>query len=135
MMAHQPQKHAIPAALACGLLEDGGRVLFLCRKNAIGIETVELPCVILQKGENPVARLTEEFVRQTGIDAHVGEILFEKKHNIGTRKRKAFIPALVFGVAAKSAAARPASEFFGYRWISAKDLMKFKVAKVCEWLR
>ena len=126
---------APPAALACGLLEDNGRALFLCRKSPLGIETVEIPCLLLQKGENPVAVLSSEFRRQTGIDAQVHEVLFEKRHNAGPKKRKLWIPVLVFKVTAKSASAKPAPEFSGYRWISAEDLMKHRLAKMSQWLR
>ena len=124
----------LPAALAAGLLEDSNRALFLCRTDARGIETVELPCCLLQKGENPVAALSAEFRRQAGIDAQVHEVLFERRHNAGSKKRKAWVPALVFKVTAKSAACRPAPEFSGYRWLERSDLKKFRLAKNCFWL-
>jgi len=122
-------------ALACGLLQDGERALFLSRKNVLGLETVEIPCVPIFKGENPVAKISEEFKRQTGIDAQVHEIAFEKRHNVGTRKRRQIVPAMAFRMSAKSAAARPSHEFSGYRWLSATDLLKFKLARNAEWLR
>lgn len=123
-----------PSALACGLLEDGERALFLCRKNKDGAETVELPCVLLFKGENPVARIAEEFRRQAGIDAQAHEVLFERRYNAGTRKRKLFIPVLVFKLTAKSHAAKPAAEFTGYKWLSSKDLAGQKRARNLLWL-
>ena len=104
------------------------------RKNTEGIETAELPCILLQKGENPVASLASEFRRQTGIDAQVHEILFERRHNAGSRKRKAFIPVLVFKVTARNTACRPSSEFSGYKWLERADLAKYKRAKNCLWL-
>ncbi len=128
--AHAPA----PAAIAIGLLEDANRALFLCRKNNQGQETVELPSVILQKGENPVAALTSDFRRQTGIDGQVHEILFERKHNAGSRKRRIFVPALVFRVTAKNSACRPAPEFSGYRWLERGDLAGHRLAKNCAWL-
>ena len=126
---------AAPSAIACGILEDEGRALFLCRKNAQGTETVELPCVLLMKGENPVARLAWEFAKSAGIDCQVHEILFEKRHNAGSHKRKAWIPALAFKATAKRAEARPAPQFSGYRWISPADLGKHRLARICSWLR
>ena len=125
---------APPSALAAGLLEDHERALFLLRRNFEGIETAELPCVLLQKGENPVASLTSEFRRQTGIDAQIHEVLFERRHNAGTRKRKAFVPVLVFKVTAKNTACRPSSEFSGYKWLERADLAKYRRAKNCLWL-
>lgn len=123
-----------PVALAVGLLEDGNRALFLCRINTIGQETIELPCVLLQKGGNPVAVLSAEFRRQTGIDAQVHDVLFERRHNIGSRKRKMFVPVLVFKVTAKNATARVASEFSGFKWIAQPVLGKYKAGRNCLWL-
>ncbi|MEM2138488.1 MAG: hypothetical protein QW568_05350 [Candidatus Anstonellaceae archaeon] len=124
-----------PSALAVGLLEDNGRALFLLRALPSGIQTIELPCVLLSPGENPVARLTDAFRQQTGIDAQVHEILFEKRHNAGSRKKKAWIPALVFKITAKNASAKPSSGFSGYKWIASNDLPKYRLAKNAEWLR
>ena len=123
-----------PSALAAGLLEDNGRALFLVRKNPMGIETVELPYALLLRGENPVARLTDAFRQQTGIDAQVHDVLFERRHNIGTRKRRTFVPVLVFKITAKNASAKPAKEFSGCKWISSADLPKYKLARNCTWL-
>ena len=123
-----------PVALAVGLLEDNNRALFLCRTNTIGQETIELPCILLQKGENPVAALGAEFRRQTGIDAQVHEVRFERRHNIGTRKRKIFVPVLVFKITARNAGVRAASEFSGFRWIAQPDLGKYKLGRNAYWL-
>lgn len=120
--------------MAVGLLEDGNRGLFLVRKSQLGAETIELPCVLLQKGENPVAMLTAEFRRQTGIDAQVHEVRFERRHNVGSRKKKLFVPVLVFRVTARNAAARPGAEFSGFRWIAQPDLGKYKVGRNAYWL-
>jgi 8-oxo-dGTP pyrophosphatase MutT (NUDIX family) len=124
----------LPHALAAALLEDGNRALFLCRKGRDGIETVELPCCLLQKGENPVARLTEEFRRQTGIDGQVHEVLFERRHNFGSKKRRFFIPVLVFKTTAKAPSARVGAEFSGYRWLSREDLKGHRLARISQWL-
>jgi hypothetical protein len=116
-------------------LEDDGRALFLSRKDLAGNEAVELPHIFIQKGENPVSSLAAGFRRLTGIDAQVHEILFEREYNAGSRKRKAFIPAIVFKVTAKNSSAKIAAGFSGYRWISSTDLPKFRKAKIIEWLR
>ncbi len=123
-----------PALLACGILYDNGRALFLCRKNVLGIETVELPCVLLGKGENPVASLAIEFRRQTGIDGEIHEVLFERRFNAGSKKRRTWIPALAFEVTAKDTRAKPSPEFSGYKWIYAEDLGKHRVARIASWL-
>lgn len=123
-----------PAALAVGLLEDAGRALFLVRRNMLGVESVELPCALVSSGENPVAALANAFRQQTGIDGQVHEILFERRHNAGTRKRKHWIPVLVFKITAKSASAKPGSGFAGCKWISSNDIGKFRLARMCQWL-
>jgi len=123
-----------PSALAVGMLEDGNRALFLCRANTLGQETLELPCILLQKGENPVAAIGAEFRRQTGIDAQVHEILFERRMNAGSRKRKVFIPVLVFKVTARKSACSPAPEFSGYKWLERGDLTGKKLARNATWL-
>lgn len=59
------------SALACAVAEDGGRVLFL-KKIAGGREVLELPCVLVEKGMDPVSALKCAVLAQTGIDAQVG---------------------------------------------------------------
>ena len=123
-----------PAALVCGLLEDNGRALFLMRKNIHGIETVEMPCLLLQKGDNPVAALSVAFRAQTGIDAQVHEILFEKRWNAGSRKKRAIIPALIFKVTAKNASVRVSNGFSGYKWLFEKEMPKYRYARTMQFL-
>jgi len=132
------RKHAlppVPSALAAGLLEDGDRALFLVRKNERGEELLEIPCVEVMAGENPVAALVKAFHAQAGIDAEVHEILFQRRHNAGTRKRRAIVPALVFKLTAKSHAVKVAPEFCGYRWLAPKDMAGKKLSRKSEWLR
>ena len=124
----------LPSALACGLLEDNGRALFLARKNLLGLETVELPCVLIYPGEDPVARLASAFTQMTGIDAQVHEIAFQRRHNVGSKKRRQTVPALVFKVTAKNASAKPGPGFSGSRWISSADIGKHRLARICGWL-
>ena len=126
---------ALPSALAAGLLEDGERALFLVRKNLLGEELLEIPCAEVMPGENPVAALVAAFRAQAGIDAEVHEILFQRRHNAGTRKRRAIIPALAFKVTAKSHAVRVAPEFSGYKWLAPKDMAGKKLSRKSEWLR
>jgi len=128
-------QQALPAALACGLLEDGQRALFLVRRGREGEELLEIPCVEVARGENPVAALCGAFRRQTGIDAQVHGILFERKHNAGTRRRRAAVPALVFRLTAKSHSAAPSPEFCGFRWLAPGDMEGRKLSRKSEWLR
>lgn len=133
-MKKHPQP-LLPVALAIGLLEDKERALFLLRKDEKGEERLEIPCVEVMAGDNPVAALAASFRAQTGIDAQVHEILFQKKHNAGTRKRRAIVPALVFKLTSKSHSVRASGEFSGYRWLEQKDMLGKKLTKNAEWLR
>jgi ADP-ribose pyrophosphatase YjhB (NUDIX family) len=133
-MARKKQPEPMPVALACGLLEDKERALFLVRKNTLGQEIIELPFVFVMIGENPVATLASAFRQKTGIDAQVHESVAEKSFNAGTRKRKHFIHVLVFRMSAKNHAARASSEFSGYKWLKHEEAVKFKLAKEAQWL-
>ncbi len=122
----------IPKALACGMLEDNGRVLFLIRKDRHGTERIELPCITIFGAEDPVQKLTAEFRRQTGIDAEVCEIKMEKRYNAGSRKRKYWVPCLVFSMRAKQTKAVPAEEFSGFRWLSLEKAKKMKLGRTWQ---
>jgi len=128
------EKPQMPKALACGMLEDSGRVLFLERGDAHGVERLEMPCIEVFPGEDPVQRLAVEFRRQTGIDAQVHEIAYEGKHNAGSRKRKSWVPCLVFRVTAKSMRASPPPEFSGFRWLKPDEAKGMRLSRRSEWL-
>src|SRR5512136_2547294 len=99
-------------ALACGMLEDGGRVLFLVRTDAGGTEKIEMPCVIVNSGRSPFAEIKEAFPKLTGIgDIQVHEIVMEGRHNAGSRNRRNFIAVLIFKITARNRTAKPSSEF------------------------
>lgn len=121
------------SALACALIEDGGRVLFLKRKEGER-ELLELPCVLVEKGRNPVFELKEAVLAQTGIDAQVHEPVMEGRHNAGSRKRKKWIPALGFRVSAKSMSARVGAGFSGVKWIPLEEAKKERIGRKAEWL-
>ncbi len=130
-----PTGTPIPKALACGMLEDGGRVLFLLRKDERGIERLEMPCVLVPSGRSPYAEIRNAFPRQTGIDGEIHEVVLEGVHNAGSRKRKMRVPCLVFRVSARNRSARPSSEFSGFRWLSPEDALRQRLARTLEWLR
>ncbi|MEM4272292.1 MAG: hypothetical protein QXH30_01770 [Candidatus Bilamarchaeaceae archaeon] len=113
----------IPKAFACGMLEDEGRMLFLAKKDANGIEKATLPSVLVHSGRSPVAEIQDEFLKQAGIEAQVEGVVFEWKHNYGTRRRKAFVPLLVFALKARRMQAKPSPEFTGFRWIPARHAL------------
>jgi ADP-ribose pyrophosphatase YjhB (NUDIX family) len=126
---------AKPSMLACGMLEDNGRVLLLVRNDANGKEKFGLPCALVMAGEDPVSILTSSFRSQTGIDAQVHEIALEGRHNAGSRKRKAWIPAMVFRVSAKSARVSVSAEFSGFKWVAKDEIANLALSRDSEWLR
>lgn len=130
-----PTGTPMPKALACGMLEDGGRVLFLVRRDERGIERIEMPCVLVPSGRSPFAEIKLAFPRMTGIDGEMHEIVLEGRHNTGSRKRKVRVPCLVFKVTAKSMRAKPSAEFSGFRWLSLDDAKTQRLGRNSEWLR
>ena len=122
-------------ALACGMLRDNERILFLMHKDAHGIERIELPSVEVLEGEDPVQKLTEEFKRQTGIDAEIREIKMQKLYNAGSRRKKHWIPCIIFSMRAKNMSAKPSSEFSGFKWLTMEKAKTMKLARKAEWLR
>jgi hypothetical protein len=122
-------------ALACGLLEDNGRVLFLIRKDERGLERLELPCVLVQSGRSPFAEIRDGFFKMTGIDGEIHEIVLEGRYNAGSRKRRSWIPCLAFKVTAKNMRATPSPEFFGFKWLRLEDAKKAKLSRKSDWLR
>jgi len=124
----------MPKALACGMLEDEGRVLFLVRRDEHGIERIELPCVLVPSGRSPFAEIRSGFARQTGIDGQIHEIVLEARYNAGSRKRKAWVPCLVFAVTARERRAKPSPEFAGFRWLSLEEAEKQKLGRNAGWL-
>lgn len=135
MRKRVPTGTPLPKALACGMLEDGGRVLFLVSRDAAGAERIEMPCVLVPSGRSPFAEISSEFRRQTGIDGQVHEVVMESRHNAGSRKRRSFVPVLVFKVTARERYAKPSAGFSGFRWLSLEDAMRQRLSRNAEWLR
>lgn len=123
-----------PKSLLCGMLEDGGRVLFLLRKDKSDVERLEMPCVESFSSGNP-AELAAEFKRQTGIDGEVHAVAYQSRYNAGSRKRRCMIPVLVFSITAKNMTARPSGEFSGFRWLSLDGAKMQKLDRKLEWIR
>jgi len=132
--ARKLRERTFPKALACGMLRDNERILFLTHKDAHGIERIELPSVEVLEEEDPVQKLTEEFKRQTGIDAEVREIKMQKRYNSGSRRKKHWIPCIIFSMRAKNMNARPSSEFSGFKWLNMEKAKTMKLARKAEWL-
>ncbi|MFH1520307.1 MAG: NUDIX hydrolase [Candidatus Micrarchaeota archaeon] len=134
MMRRKPEKLK-PTALACGMLEDNGRVLFLVKKDERGIECLEMPCVLVYSGGNPLSEITEEFKRQTGIDGQVHESIKEGKQNVGSRRKKHWITVLVFRITAKNRTAKPSNEFSGFKWLDFDNAKNQRLSRKLEWIR
>ena len=131
--AKKLKEKIFPKALVCGMLEDGGRILFLIMKDQQGTERLEIPC-FLAYSDADVMRLAQEFREQTGIDGEVGEITIQTKNNAGSRKKKSWVPCLVFRMTAKNRTAKPTKRFSGFRWLSLDDAKKQKLWRNTEWI-
>lgn len=130
-----PTGTPIPKALACGMLEDGGRVFFLIQKDAQGRERLELPCVLVPSGRSPFAEIKAAFYAMSGIDGQVHEIILEGRHNAGSRKRKSWVPALAFRITARIRTAKPSGGFCGFRWLALEEAKRQALSRESEWLR
>ncbi|MEM0437757.1 MAG: hypothetical protein QXU54_00475 [Candidatus Micrarchaeia archaeon] len=124
-----------PHALVCGLLEDGGRVLFLVERTADGSERLSLPGRVITRGENPSLAVKQCFESQAGLDVQVLEVMIQGRHNAGSRKNKVWVPALGVRVSAKNRFASPRPPFTGVRWVDMKmALGKVRLSRTAEWL-
>lgn len=116
------------------MLRDNERIFFLLRKDAHGVERLELPSVEIFGEEDPVKNLTVEFKRQTGIDAEVCEIKIQKRYNAGSRKKKHWIPCMIFSMRAKNTKTNVSSEFSGFKWTTLEKAKEMKLGRKAEWL-
>ncbi len=121
-------------ALACALLEDNSRALFLVVKDSQGAERLILPCVLVEEGKDPISLLVEAFKKQTGIDGEIGKTVFEEKWNAGSRKKRNTVPCLCYAFKAKNARCVPSREFSGFKWLSLTDAKKARLDRKLEWL-
>ena len=133
-MAQELREKASPVALACALLEDNNRALFLVRRGQNGGEAIELPCALVFPGEDPAGLAVGALREKAGIDAHSPGVAFEARHNAGSRKHKHLVPVLVFKMVAKDRTARPSSEFSGFRWVPLAEAKKTRLGRNAEWL-
>jgi ADP-ribose pyrophosphatase YjhB (NUDIX family) len=123
------------ALLACALIQDGGRYLFIASPGRDGREELALPCALVEKGADPVAGLSAAVREQAGIDAHVEEPVLQGRFNAGSRKNRAMIPAIAFAVTSKSLRARTGDSAKRAEWLKAEDALKRRLARNSEWLR
>lgn len=129
-----PTATPLPKALACAVLEDNGRILFLVRTDSSGIQRIELPCVLVHSGRSPLAEIKAFFQKATGIDGEMHETILEGRHNAGSRKRRNWIPALGFKVTARNRSTKPSAEFSGFRWLSLEEAKRQRMARECVWI-
>lgn len=124
------RKHALPprpSALICAALQDGKRILFLVRQNHEGKEEIALPCVEVMKGDDQVGAIVAEFNRATGIDGHVAGTAFTGEYNAGSRKRRAWIPAIAFKFEAKNTQAKCAAMLSSYKILKGLPLSAYSI--------
>jgi len=130
-----PRPTILPSALICALFEDKGRYFFLEKTDERARRQIELPCVLVNEGEDPVAMLAVYLHSSLSLDAQIHLICLRGMHNSGSRKRKHLIPALAFRCTAKRMNARLPSSFSGSRWLSAEDALKERLGRNTDWLQ
>jgi hypothetical protein len=121
-----------PKALICGMLEQGGKMLFLKRKEADG-EAIEMPSVFGVLSADPVSQLAEAFKKQTGINADVGQVILESRHEY----EGAHIPCLVFMMKPLHEGQiepEPAGAYSGFEWLALEDARLRRHAPKGKWL-
>jgi hypothetical protein len=122
------------SALACALFEDNGRYLFLQRMDERGRTIIELPSVLINEGEDPVASLSAYLHSSLSLDSQIHLISLRGKFNAGSRKRRHLIPVLAFRCSAKRMQPKLPAAYSGFRWLAAEDSLKEKLGRNSEWL-
>lgn len=125
-----------PKALICGMLEIGGKVLFLVKKDRAGKEVIEMPFVLGSSSADPHSQLSEAFKKQTGIGAHPVHQVMEGKHNVGTAKKPEFIPVLVFEMMPDDPRVKPdpGTGYCGFLWVKMLDAEGKTLSENAGWL-
>ena len=116
--------------LLCAVIEDNRRVLFLEKQLPDGKTRYCLPHVITDERENPLIKLKEIVLQQTGIDANVGGVVINARHNAGSRKRRQWIGVLAFSATAKNYSTKAPC-----RWMRLDEAKKQPLTRECEWLK
>ncbi len=123
------------SALVCALFEDKGRYFFLEKTDERGRVLLELPSLLVNEGEDPVAML-DAYVRSSfSLDPQIHLISLRGTFNAGSRKRRNLISALAFSCSAKKMQPKIPSAYSGSRWLTAEDALEKKLGRNSEWLR
>lgn len=123
-----------PAALVCAIFREGGRALFLIKKNSNGKEELELPCTTIGPRVDRAGAAKAEFYRATGIDGHMVGATFTGQYNCGSKNREVWIPAIAYRIEAKSTKTTVSPEYEGAKWLRPEEAEKVGVSKKCAWL-
>lgn len=125
-----------PKALICGMLEIGGKVLFLAKNSKDGKEVLEMPFVMGSDTTDPHSQLAEAFKKQTGIKAHPVHQVMEGKHNVGTPKNPEHIPVLVFEMMPDEPRVKPdpGKGYTGFFWLKMIDAEGKALSENAGWL-
>ncbi|MEW6034989.1 MAG: hypothetical protein AB1529_00110 [Candidatus Micrarchaeota archaeon] len=119
-----------PKALIVGMLERGGRALFLLRKEGHGTG-IEMPCVYGSLSADPVSQLSEAFRKQAGIKAEAGRIVLEGRYE----HEGNHIPCLVLEMRQlRKEEPDPASAYAGFEWLTLDEAKLRKHSKKGSWL-
>lgn len=122
----------LPKALSCGLIEDTGRFLFRIFLDQHGITRVETPFVLIKSGESITAKLKDRLSEIIENNVEIGEPIFEFSYNTGNKRRKNFIPCIVFKI--KTFGVLEVKNKLEYKWLKLEEVKKMRKIKESEWL-
>ncbi len=129
-----PRPTILPSALVCALFEDNGRYFFLEKTDLAGKIQIELPCVLVNEGEDPVSSLSNYLRSSLSLDAQIHLISLRGSFNAGTRKRRHMIPVLAFKCTVKRMSVKLPAAYSGSLWLSAEASFEQKMGRNTEWL-
>lgn len=115
-------------ALLCALIQDANRTLFIERTSA-DLVTYGIPSIMVNDGTDQVKALTQAVKEQTGIDAQVTQVALTGRHNVGSRKRRQYVPALAFYAVSKNYKPTVAC-----KWLTVKQSREVKLDLNTAWI-
>lgn len=130
------------SALVCALFEDNGRYFFLEKTDERAKKAderarkqIELPCVLINEGEDPVSALSAHLRASLSLDPQIHLISLRGRYNAGSRKRRHLLPVLAFRCSAKRMQPKISAPYSSSRWLAAEDALKEKLGRNAEWLK
>ncbi len=123
----------LPKALALGAIEDNGRYLFHLVTDKYGVTRVDLPYVLVKSGESIAAKIKEQIHQIIENNVEIGEPIFQVTYNAGTRRKRNFIPAIIFKVETFGRIQMKKEKMQEYKWLKLDETKTISKTKESEW--